>query len=150
RHYRIYRRLGAHLDHQQGVAGTRFAVWAPNARRVSVVGDFNHWDGRQHVLQPVGSSGIWSGFVPGVGAGALYKFEVLGANHQLKLKSDPDGFQMQLRPHTASIVADLDDYSWQDEHWLQQRRTWDPLRSPISIYELHPASWKRSWHRDPA
>lgn len=150
RHHRIYRQLGAHLDRQQGVAGTRFAVWAPNARRVSVVGDFNHWDGRQHVMQPVGSSGIWSCFVPGVGAGAPYKFELIGANRQRVLKSDPYGFQMQLRPQTASIVADLDAYHWQDDPWLRQRRQWNPLRSPISIYELHPGSWKRSWHRDPA
>ncbi len=149
-HHHIYRKLGAHVVRVDGVQGTRFAVWAPNARRVSVVGDFNDWDGRINVLEPRGSSGVWVGFVPGVGPGALYKYEILTQQGHLLLKSDPYAFQMQLRPDNASIVADIDGYEWGDGAWLAHRRSWDPLRSPISIYEFHPGSWRRSWHRQPA
>ena len=113
-HHHIYQKLGAHLITQDGVAGTRFAVWAPNAQRVSVVGDFNEWDGRRNVLQMRGSSGIWVGFVPGLGAGALYKFEILSPHGHLLMKADPYGFQMQLRPDNASIVAQIDGYAWSD------------------------------------
>jgi 1,4-alpha-glucan branching enzyme len=149
-HHSIYHKLGAHPTTRDGLAGTRFAVWAPNARRVSVVGDFNFWDGRRHALQALAASGIWELFVPDVHAGALYKYEILTHDHGLLLKSDPYGFQMQLRPDNASVVADLSGYAWGDEQWMSKRRAWDPLRAPISIYELHPGSWRRSWHRKPA
>jgi 1,4-alpha-glucan branching enzyme len=149
-HHHIHEKLGAHLETRDGVAGTRFAVWAPNARRVSVVGDFNAWDGRTNVMQRRANSGVWETFVPGIGVGALYKFELINAHDQLVLKSDPYAFQMQLRPDNASIVATLEGYTWNDADWLAHRRSWDPLRAPISIYEVHPGSWRRSWHRQPA
>ena len=98
-----------------------FAVWAPNAKRVSVVGDFNLWDGRKHAMQARGSSGVWELFVPGIGEGAAYKYEIRTQRNDLLLKSDPFAFRMQLRPETASIVADLDGYTWGDEPWMQQR-----------------------------
>jgi 1,4-alpha-glucan branching enzyme len=149
-HHHIHLKLGAHPEIQDGVAGTRFAVWAPNARRVSVVGEFNQWDGRRGVMQARGQSGVWEIFVPGAGIGALYKFEIIGAHGQHLMKADPYAFEMQLRPDSASVVADIGGYSWGDDAWLDQRRNWDPLRAPISIYELHPGSWRRSWHRKPA
>ena len=135
---------------RDGVRGTHFAVWAPNARRVSVVGDFNHWDGRSHAMQRRGGSGVWEMFVPDVGAGALYKFEIHTRTASMLLKADPFAFQMQLRPDNASIVADIDGYHWNDGEWLARRGAWDPLRAPINIYEVHPGSWRRSWHRKPA
>jgi 1,4-alpha-glucan branching enzyme len=149
-HHHIYQKLGAHVAERDGVRGTYFAVWAPNARRLSVVGDFNYWDGHAHEMQRRGSSGVWEIFVPNVGPGALYKYQVVGAHDHWVLKADPYGFQMQLRPDNASIVADLGGYAWNDAEWLARRREWDPLRAPISIYELHPGSWRRSWHRRPA
>lgn len=149
-HHHIYRKLGAHPEINDGVAGTRFAVWAPNAREAAVVGDFNGWDGRQHPLQRIEGSGVWQSFVASIGVGALYKYEITTQQNHVVLKADPYGFQMQLRPDNASIVADLGGYEWCDEQWMEQRRSWDPLRAPISIYEVHPGSWRRSWHRKPA
>ena len=149
-HHHIHRKLGAHSVVRDGVRGTRFAVWAPNARRVSVVGDFNHWNGRSHVMRLRGGSGVWEAFVPNVGPGTLYKFEMDNAHGQVQLKSDPYAFQMQLRPDNASIVADIGGYHWNDAEWSVRRGAWDPLRAPINIYELHPGSWRRSWHRKPA
>ena len=149
-HHHIYQKLGAHCVTVDGVQGTRFAVWAPNAKRVSVVGDFNGWDGRVNVMQPRGSSGVWVTFVPGVRPGALYKYEILTQHDHLLLKADPYAFQMQLRPDNASIVADIGGYEWGDAEWMARRREWDHLRAPISIYEFHPGSWRRSWHRQPA
>ena len=104
-HHRIYEKLGAHVVTRDGVAGTRFAVWAPNAQRVSVVGDFNSWDGRSHPMQPLGHAGVWERFIPGIDAGALYKYEILTRHDERLIKADPYGFQMQLRPDNASIVA---------------------------------------------
>src|SRR5690349_1633278 len=118
RHYGLYHKFGAHPRVRDGVAGVHFAVWAPNAKRVSVVGDFNLWDGRKHAMQARGSSGVWELFVPGIGEGACYKFEIRTARGDVVLKSDPFGFRMQLRPETASIVSDLDGYAWQDEEWM--------------------------------
>jgi 1,4-alpha-glucan branching enzyme len=149
-HHHIHRKLGAHSAVRDDVQGTRFAVWAPNARRVSVVGDFNHWNGRNCVMHRRGSSGVWEAFVPGVGPGALYKFEMENAHGQVQLKADPYAFQMQLRPDNASVVADIGGFHWNDAEWLARRAAWDPLRAPINIYELHPGSWRRSWHRKPA
>jgi len=149
-HHHIYRKLGAHPMTRDGLRGTRFAVWAPNAKRVSVVGDFNFWDGRRHAMQALAHSGIWELFIPDVDPGALYKYEILTPQGALVLKSDPYGFQMQLRPDNASVVTDLTHYEWRDQEWLERRERTDPLRTPISIYEVHPGSWRRSWHRKPA
>ena len=149
-HHRIYSKLGAHLETVDGVSGTRFTVWAPNANGVSVVGDFNAWDGTRDRMQRIGSGGVWDLFMPGIGVGALYKFEIQTAAGHAVLKSDPYGFQMQLRPDNASIVADLSGYEWGDAQWMQQRASWDAARAPIAIYEVHPGSWRRSWHRKPA
>ena len=149
-HHYIYNKLGAHLETIDGVDGTRFAVWAPNARGVSVVGDFNGWDSTRDRMQRIGNAGVWDLFIPGLGVGALYKFEIRTPAGHAVLKSDPYGFQMQLRPDNASIVADLSGYEWGDAQWMQQRAAWDPARAPIAIYEVHPGSWRRSWHRKPA
>jgi 1,4-alpha-glucan branching enzyme len=149
-HHHIQQKLGAHRLERNGVRGTRFAVWAPNAPAVSVVGDFNHWDGREHRMHRLGNSGVWEVFVPQLGAGALYKYEILTMHGQRVLKADPYGFQMQLRPDNASVVTDLSGYTWGDAQWLAQRHEWNAVRAPIVIYELHPGSWRRSWHRKPA
>jgi 1,4-alpha-glucan branching enzyme len=148
-HDRIYYKLGAHVTTLDGLQGTRFAVWAPNAERVSVVGGFNHWDGRRHALQVRGSSGIWELFVPGVAAGAEYKYEIRTRGGRTILKSDPYGFAMQLRPGDCSIVAALDGYEWRDAAWLAARGANDSARQPISIYEAHPAAWRRRYGREP-
>jgi len=132
RHYGIYHKFGAHPRVREGVEGVHFAVWAPNARRVSVVGDFNLWDGRKHAMQARGSSGVWELFVPGIGEGATYKYEIRALGNDLLLKSDPFAFRMQLRPDTASIVSDLDGYTWGDETWLTKRAQTDWRRAPIT------------------
>ena len=149
-HHHIQQKLGAHEEVRDGVPGVRFALWAPNAQRVSVVGEFNQWDGRRNVMERRAQSGVWETFVPQAKVGDLYKFELVGAHGGVLMKADPYAFQMQLRPASASIVANIDGYRWNDDEWLAQRREWDPLRAPISIYELHPGSWRRSWHRKPA
>lgn len=144
KHWAIYDRLGAHPYEIDGVHGVRFAVWAPNARRVSVVGDFNNWDARQHPMQPHGESGVWELFIPGLKAGERYKYDVLSTQagyHAQKV--DPYGFYAERRPDTASIVADLEDYEWSDSQWMTSRSERNPLNEPISIYELHFGSWKR-------
>ena len=143
-HYFNYEKLGAHVREQEGVRGVHFGVWAPNARRVSVVGDFNHWDGRTHPMLSRGFSGIWELFVPGLDHGDLYKFEILSqVEHQLALKADPYGFYAELRPKTSSIVYDVDRYHWNDAEWLEQRAKRDLLRAPLSIYEVHLGSWRK-------
>jgi 1,4-alpha-glucan branching enzyme len=142
-HHRIYYKLGAHPLERDGVSGTLFAVWAPNAERVSVVGDFNYWDGRKHLMQVHGASGVWELFIPGVTEGALYKYEIRSRSGETLKKSDPYGFAMQLRPETASVVTDLGQYRWHDNEWMEAR-TYDSIyEKPVNIYEVHPASWKR-------
>jgi len=148
-HHRIYRKLGAHVDLLDGERGVRFAVWAPNAQRVSVIGDFNDWDGGRHPLTPLGASGVWETFVPHIGLGALYKYLLYAPNGAALHKIDPYAMQMQLRPESACIVAALDDYEWGDAAWLEQRRCWDPQRAPILAYEVHPGSWRRHPTRVP-
>jgi len=140
---RIYEKLGAQLRTVDGVPGTSFAVWAPNAARVSVVGEFNQWDGRRHPLRLLGASGVWEIFVPGVGVGAHYKYEVRDLHGNLSLKTDPYGFFFEAAPKNASIVWDTTRFAWSDESWLEQRRGRDPFRSPISIYEVHLGSWRK-------
>lgn len=139
-----YDKLGAHLREVNGVQGVNFAVWAPNAHRVSVIGDFNGWDSRVHPLRLHGSSGIWELFVPGLKAGDKYKYELLSRyNNYRTEKSDPYGFYAEQRPLTASVVADLAAYRWGDGAWMQQRAARDPLRQPMTIYEVHMGSWRR-------
>jgi 1,4-alpha-glucan branching enzyme len=142
-HYRAYQKLGAHLTERDGVEGTQFAVWAPNARWVSVVGDFNSWEPGKHPLRPVGSSGIWEGFVPGIGAGTLYKYAIFSKYHNYWVeKADPYAFATELRPRTASKVWELG-YQWADQEWMSRRHTAHTLDAPIAIYEVHLASWRR-------
>jgi len=140
---RLYEKLGPQLHTIDGVEGTGFAVWAPNAQRVSVVGDFNHWDGHCHQMRPLGVSGVWEVFVPGVREGAHYKFEVRTAQGKLVLKTDPFGFFFETAPKNAAIVWDNRKFKWGDEAWLAQRRQRDPLRAPLSIYEIHLGSWRK-------
>ncbi|WP_437963287.1 1,4-alpha-glucan branching protein GlgB [Sorangium sp. So ce260] len=141
RHWELYRVLGAHVREVDGVSGTAFAVWAPNARRVSVVGDFNHWDGRRHPMRRMGE-GFWELFVPGVGEGALYKYEIKTPAGHITVKSDPLGQAMELRPATASRVT-TSRYTFQDGAWMQARGQLDSRKKPIAIYEVHAGSWRR-------
>jgi 1,4-alpha-glucan branching enzyme len=144
RHYDAYEKLGAHIRTVDGVSGVHFAVWAPSARRVSVVGDFNRWDGRVSAMRYRGSSGIWELFVPELGEGAVYKYEILAENGQvLPLKADPFAFASELRPHTGSVVARIDKHQWNDEGWMIDRARKNWLESPISVYEVHLGSWRR-------
>jgi 1,4-alpha-glucan branching enzyme len=145
RHERIYDKLGAHPYAGDGAAGTRFAVWAPNAERVSVVGAFNHWNGDAHVMHPRASSGIWELAIPAVGAGTTYKYEIRDRSGQLFVKADPYGFAMQLRPENCSVVASLEGHVWQDSEWLAQRAHGDPRSRPFNAYEVHLGSWRRPW-----
>ena len=140
---RIHDKLGAQCRIIDGVAGTSFAVWAPNARRISVVGDFNGWDGRCHPMRLLGASGVWEIFLPGVGQGAHYKFEILDAHGTLKLNTDPFGFFFEVAPKQAAIVWDTKHFKWTDYAWLQRRRERDALRSPMSVYEVHIGSWRK-------
>ena len=142
-HHSVYNRLGAHVIQMGDVEGVLFAVWAPNAKRVSVVGDFNQWDGRRHPMRNRGSSGVWELFLPELKPGAIYKFEIKSKGGALLLKADPYGFFNERRPKTASVVYDLDRYRWSDEEWLERRRNQDPLAQPVSIYEVHLGSWLR-------
>lgn len=140
---RIYDKLGAQLRVIDGVAGTSFAVWAPMAQRVSVVGDFNGWDGHSRPMRSLGSSGVWELFLPGVGEGALYKYEIKDVHGAVVLKTDPYGFFFEPAPRNASIVWNNRKFTWTDEAWLKHRREVDPFRSPMSIYEVHPGSWRK-------
>ena len=143
-HLRLFDRLGAHVMEFEGIAGTHFAVWAPNARRVSVVGAFNDWDGRRHPMRSRHDTGIWEIFLPGVGPGTVYKYELLGPDGTvLPLKADPFAFQSELRPKTASVVSDPAPFRWSDEAYLQARAATDWRRAPVSIYEVHLGSWRR-------
>ncbi|MGR3782678.1 MAG: 1,4-alpha-glucan branching protein GlgB, partial [Albimonas sp.] len=143
-HGRLWDILGAHVREHEGVQGTSFAVWAPSARRVSVVGDFNDWDGRRHVLRPRGSTGIWEIFIPGVGDGARYKYELLGPDWELlPPKADPVGFGAELRPDNCSVVRDLRGRKWADAKWMESRAARQSTTAPISIYEAHLPSWKK-------
>ena len=142
-HLEAYRVLGAHLRTLEGIAGTSFAVWAPNAQRVSVVGDFNGWDGRRHMMRSLGGSGIWEIFVPGVAEGTHYKFEIRGPHGDVFLKTDPYGFFAQHDLRTACLVTDLDRYGWSDSAWMAARARHDAYAEPMSVYEVHLGSWRR-------
>jgi 1,4-alpha-glucan branching enzyme len=142
-HYRLYNKLGAHPLTAAGAYGTYFAVWAPNAAQVSVMGEFNDWDKASHALRPRGDSGIWEGFIPGVGQGAIYKYHIISRYQGYQVdKSDPLAFHNEVPPRTASVVWDLS-YSWGDQQWMATRHTHNALTAPIAIYEVHLGSWRR-------
>ncbi|MFC2041259.1 1,4-alpha-glucan branching protein GlgB [Chloroflexota bacterium] len=142
-HFRLYEKLGAHPLTVNNQKGTYFAVWAPDAKQVSVIGDFNGWDRACHYLQPKGQSGIWEGFVPGVGKGAIYKYHITSRYKGSKIdKADPFATYSEISPKTASILWDLE-YVWRDQKWMANRQKHNGLDNPIAIYELHPGSWKR-------
>lgn len=142
--YKAYQSLGAHLRTVEHVTGVHFVVWAPNAARVSVVGDFNGWDGRWHPMTNRGTTGLWELFIPDLPEGSLYKYEIRSRHHDMiLLKADPYARAGELRPRTASIVRDLSRYTWRDGDWMTARAQWDPLTAPISIYEVHLGSWMR-------
>lgn len=143
RNWNIYRRLGAHCRTVQGEVGINFAVWAPNAQSIQVVGDFNFWDGRQHAMRKQVPSGIWELFVPMAKVGQKYKFRIRTLDGQTIDKSDPYGFYAELPPRTASVITEIGKYTWSDDQWMHKRATEDPLRKPISVYELHLGSWRR-------
>ena len=143
-HLRLYDRLGAHAMIHEGVAGVNFALWAPNARRVSVVGDFNVWDGRRYVMRKRMGSGVHEIFVPELALDTIYKYEIMAAGGTLlPLKSDPFGFAAELRPKTASIVAETGNFVWSDASYLEARAKKDPRRAPMSTYEVHLGSWRK-------
>jgi len=148
-HYEQYEKLGAHVREIAGVPGVQFAVWAPNAQRVSVVGDFNLWDGRTNAMRNRGPTGVWELFLPELTDGTLYKFEILSRfNGHLGLKTDPYGFCAEVRPNTASKVCTIDGYQWNDSKWLEERTRRDWLHSPMTIYEAYAGSWKRRTEGD--
>ena len=143
-HYKEYEKLGAHMMEINIIQGVHFAVWAPNARRVSVIGDFNRWDGRRHQMRVLGSSGIWEIFIPGLKEGDLYKFEIKSKfKKYIAVKADPYAFYFEFRPKTASIVYDIHKYQWNDSKWMEMRSKRNWLESPLSIYEVHLGSWMR-------
>ncbi|HKB59137.1 MAG TPA: 1,4-alpha-glucan branching protein GlgB [Gallionellaceae bacterium] len=136
--------LGAHAHEVDGVPGILFGVWAPNAERVSVVGDFNGWDGRRHPMRVCGGSGIWELFIPDLGPGRIYKYEIRNRHSgQILLKADPCGEQHELRPRTASVIAGRSAYNWEDKAWIENRQQRDWLHLPMSVYEVHLGSWQR-------
>ncbi|MBE7497191.1 MAG: 1,4-alpha-glucan branching protein GlgB [Verrucomicrobiaceae bacterium] len=143
-HQRLWEILGAKMKTLDGVDGCQFAVWAPNAQRVSVVGDWNRWDGRVHVMRHRVEAGIWEIFIPGVGENTHYKFELVDKHGHLRVKSDPMANYGQNGAQTASLTFDLDRYGWADTDWMQRRASHDLYHSPMSIYEVHPGSWKRN------
>jgi len=146
RHWHAHRFLGAHPCTPDGIPGVRFAVWAPNGERVSVVGDFNHWDGRVHPMRLRGDSGVWELFIPGLGAGDLYKFELRDHHGGIRVKIDPYAGAFQQRPETAAYICGASEFHWQDQAWMQARAASDWQHLPLSIYEVHLGSWRR----DPA
>ncbi|HYG36772.1 MAG TPA: 1,4-alpha-glucan branching protein GlgB [Clostridia bacterium] len=142
-HFRIYDKFGAHLGHREGQAGAFFAVWAPNAQRVSVVGDFNNWDREANPLNLSGNSGVWAGFIPHVSAGAAYRYDIVSSHQGYQVeKTDPVGFFQESSPRNVSFVWDLQ-YDWQDHDWMAQRGEKQQMGSPLAIYEVHLSSWMR-------
>ena len=142
-HFRTYEKMGSHPMTINGVPGVHFAVWAPNAMRVSVIGWFNRWDGRHHPMQNRGSSGLWELFIPALQPGDLYKFEIKGQQGFLGQKADPYAFFSELRPRSASVVWDIHKYEWKDGDWMDRRRQTSWHEKPISVYEVHLSSWRR-------
>jgi 1,4-alpha-glucan branching enzyme len=143
-HMQLWRKLGAHPMVHEGIEGVTFAVWAPNARRTSVIGDFNGWDGRKHPMRRRGTTGVWELFIPELAPGTRYKYEIAGPGADMPHpKSDPVGFQSDLRPDNSSIVRSLEDYTWGDAKWMAERSARHATNAPISVYEVHLGSWRR-------
>ena len=142
-HYEIYEKLGAHPKNYKGKEGMYFAVWAPHAEAVGVVGDFNNWNPEANPMQVLADSGIYEAFVPGIGSGELYKFAITTQTGKILFKADPYAFTAEYRPGTASITTDLSVFSWNDDAWMEKRLEQDPLKAPMSIYEVHLGSWKK-------
>jgi 1,4-alpha-glucan branching enzyme len=142
-HQRLYEKMGAQQTHRDGVAGVNFAVWAPHAAAVSVIGDHNRWDPEADPMHALGRTGVWERFVPGLGPGALYKFHIRTPDGRTTIKADPYGSYMELRPNTASVVYDLGRYAWGDGEWMASRAGRQRPDRPLSIYEVHPGSWRR-------
>jgi 1,4-alpha-glucan branching enzyme len=143
-HHRAWEKMGAHLVEVDGVVGTRFALWAPNARSVSVIGDFNGWDETAHYMNNLGDSGVWERFIPGVGQGALYKYAIHSQWNGFRAeKADPFGFACEIRPQTASMVWDISGYPWGDQDWMANRGSHQGIHAPMSFYEVHLGSWMR-------
>ena len=147
-HHHIWERMGAHLGERDGVAGVQFCLWAPNARSVSVLGDFNGWDGRHHPMQSR-LGGCWELFIPGLGEGTIYKYEVRAQNGHCYPKADPYGFRHEVRPANGSVVAARGRHHWQDAAWMEERESRNPLQQPISVYEVHLGSWLHAAADDP-
>jgi 1,4-alpha-glucan branching enzyme len=145
--WNIYEKLGAHVHQIDGIEGILFATWAPGAARVSVVGDFNAWDGRQNPMRVRGNSGVWELFIPGMAAGSLYKFEIRNRETgKVMVKTDPYGRQFEIRPGTSSIIPLTSQHQWQDHDWMASRSQWNWQHSPVSVYEVHMSSWRRGEH----
>ena len=142
-HLEMYKKLGAHVIEKDGVKGVSFALWAPNAKRVSVVGGFNNWDGRVNVMRNHPSCGMWDIFIPNIGEGEVYKYEIKTQSNNIFLKADPVAFYAEKRPNTASIVYDINHYYWSDENWMRYRQDSNSFDKPMSIYEVHLGSWRR-------
>ena len=143
RHYQLYHKLGAHPYTYRGQDGYYFAVWAPHAAAVSLVGDFNAWNPDATPMKPVADSGIYELFVPGLGVGQLYKFAITTHTGTILFKADPYAFSAEYRPGTASVTADIRGFKWNDSKWMESRAGTDPVKAPISIYEVHLGSWKK-------
>lgn len=145
-HYEIYKKLGAHLTEYEGEKGVYFAVWAPHAKGVRVIGEFNCWgsDGyRMNRLEPLG---IYEAFVPGLREGCMYKYLIETESGEYLYKADPFAFYAEKRPGTASRVTDIDHFTWHDERWMEKRKSWNAAEEALSIYEVHPGSWRRHPH----
>src|SRR5690554_367565 len=141
--YHSYRKFGAHIIKDGGRWGTYFALWAPHAQQVWVVGDFNNWDGKDHPMEKWADQGIWTLFIPHLEEGEIYKYKILTPEGKIFLKGDPFAFSTEVRPQTASVITSLEGYSWGDEEWLVQRKSKDYLQEPMVIYELHLGSWRK-------
>ena len=143
RHYEIFEKMGAHPKKYKGKNGMYFAVWAPHAEQIGVVGDFNSWDPEANAMTPLADSGIWEAFVPGIAAGELYKYAITTKSGKILFKADPYAFSAEYRPGTASVTTDLSDFQWGDDAWIDKRGSADPMNAPMSIYEVHLGSWRR-------
>jgi len=143
-HHHAYRFMGSHLKTIDGIAGCLFAVWAPNVKRISIVGDFNGWDGRRHPMRSRGGSGIWELFIPGLHVGDNYKYEILSTHNEILTKTDPYARSMALRPDTTSHIVSDTQFEWQDDNWIEKRAVFDWQHQPVSVYELHAGSWQHN------
>ena len=142
-HHEIVKKMGAHPDKKDGQSGVWVTVWAPNARAIQVVGDFNGWDGKNDVMEKVSDMGVYEKFVPGAKVGDYYKYKIFTADERILMKADPYAFWAEKRPGTASRIADIDHYKWHDATWMKKRKEFDPKKSALAIYEVHPGSWMK-------